>query len=66
MQSVSMPRYGGAGYEYAFIDTGIMVELFTHICEYLNLGMCSIGDMNFDKYKSLFNRAIKSNLDTYC
>lgn len=53
--SVSMPRYGGAGYEYAFIDTGIMVELFTHICEYLNLGMCSIGDMNFDKIKSLFN-----------
>lgn len=52
--AVTMPRYGGAGYEYGFIDTGIMVDLFSHICQYLNLGTCSIGDMNFGKISECF------------
>lgn len=52
--AVTMPRYGGAGYEYGFIDTGIMTALFTQICQYLNLGTCSIGDMNFSKIAKKF------------
>lgn len=52
--AVTMPRYGGAGYEYGFIDTGIMISLFSQICEYLNLGICSIGDMNFSKISENF------------
>lgn len=52
--AVTMPRYGGAGYEYGFIDTGIMTALFTQICQYLNLGTCSIGDMDFSKISETF------------
>lgn len=52
--AVTMPRYGGAGYEYGFIDTGIMTALFTQICQHLNLGTCSIGDMNFSKISDIF------------
>lgn len=51
---VTMPRYGGAGYLYSFIDTGIMVSTLDQICEELNIGHCSIGDMNFEKIESLF------------
>lgn len=50
----SMPVYGGDGYFYASIDTGIVVATLTQICEKLNLGLCSIGDMNFDVIKDKF------------
>lgn len=50
----SMPVYGGDGYFYASIDTGIVVATLTQMCEKLNLGLCSIGDMNFDVIKDKF------------
>lgn len=50
----SMPKYGGMGNFYACIDTGIMVGLLTQIVEQYNIGMCSIGDMNFDRIKKYF------------
>ena len=52
--AVTMPRYSGAGYLYSLIDTGIMVSTLTEVCEKLNLGLCSIGDMNFEKIRANF------------
>jgi len=52
--SVTMPKYGGMGYFYAGIDTGIMVQLLTHITELNQLGLCSIGEMNFKKIEKYF------------
>lgn len=52
---VTMPRYGGLGYFMAAIDSGIMVAALTQVCELLAIGLCSIGDMHFDKIKSYFN-----------
>ncbi|SCW49961.1 SagB-type dehydrogenase domain-containing protein [Paenibacillus tianmuensis] len=50
----NMPQYGGSGYLYACLDTGIMVGAMVHAAEKLNLGTCSIGDMNFDSIKDYF------------
>lgn len=52
---VNMPIYKGNGYYYAAIDTGIMVEALTCFCELNGLGLCSIGDMNFDSISKFFN-----------
>lgn len=43
---VNMPKYGGDGYLYALIDTGIMVDKITQVAEMLNMGLCSIGVIN--------------------
>lgn len=51
----SMPVYGSDGYYYAILDAGIMVSTLTQICETLNLGLCSIGDMNFEVVKENFH-----------
>ena len=51
---VTMPRYSGAGYLYSLIDTGIMVSTLTQVCQKVNIGLCSIGDMNFEKIRSYF------------
>lgn len=51
---VTMPKYGGMGYFYAAIDTGIMVELFTIVSELNNIGICSIGNLKFDKIGKYF------------
>ncbi|MDD4112777.1 MAG: SagB/ThcOx family dehydrogenase [Herbinix sp.] len=51
---VTMPKYSGMGYLYAFIDTGIMVELLTQVAELNNIGLCSIGDMNFKRIEKYF------------
>jgi amino acid adenylation domain-containing protein len=50
----SMPVYGGDGYFYACLDTGIMVSTLTQVAETCNVGLCSIGDMNFDVIKDQF------------
>lgn len=47
----SMPKYGGMGYFYACIDTGIMVSTFNTLCEKNGIGACSIGEMNYKKIK---------------
>lgn len=52
--NASMPIYGSDAYYYASIDTGILVATLTQVCESLNLGLCSIGDMNFDHIKDCF------------
>ncbi len=52
--NVTMPRYSGAGYLYSLIDTGIMVSTLSQISTKLNIGLCSIGDMNFDRIKPYF------------
>lgn len=52
---VNMPIYGANGYYYACIDTGIMVGALTQVAELSGLGLCSIGDMNFDVIESFFN-----------
>jgi SagB-type dehydrogenase family enzyme len=51
---VSMPKYDGMGYYYAIIDSGIIVGKLTEIAESSNLGVCSIGDMNFKKIAPFF------------
>lgn len=51
----SMPKYGGMGYYYALIDTGIMVEVLTQVAEENDIGLCSIGDMNFQKIEEHFH-----------
>lgn len=51
---VTMPKYDGMGYLYAFIDAGIMVGGLTLAAELCNLGLCSIGDMNFRKIEKYF------------
>lgn len=52
---VNMPKYHEMGYYYACIDVGIMVEAFNLVCETLNFGLCSIGDMQFSKIQKYFN-----------
>lgn len=51
---VSMPKYGGMAYFYACIDSGIMVGALTASTELNNIGLCSIGNMEFDKIKKYF------------
>ncbi len=51
---VSMPKYAGMAYYYACIDAGIMVGALTSAAELCNIGLCSIGNMNFDKIKKYF------------
>lgn len=51
---VTMPKYGGLGYFYAGIDSGIMVQLLTHVAEMHKAGICSIGDMNFRRIQKYF------------
>lgn len=50
----SMPKYGGLGYYYAAIDLGIMIEAYTIMAELKNLGICSIGEMNFKLIEKYF------------
>jgi SagB-type dehydrogenase family enzyme len=52
--SVSMPKYGASGYYYAIIDSGIMVQALTQTAQMLNVGLCSIGNMNFENIKESF------------
>ncbi|MFZ5989459.1 MAG: AMP-binding protein [Bacillota bacterium] len=51
----NMPKYGSMGYFYACIDCGIMVSTLTQAAELLNIGLCSIGDMFFNKVRHKFN-----------
>ncbi|WP_281819226.1 non-ribosomal peptide synthetase, partial [Vallitalea longa] len=52
---VNMPKYGSMGYLYACIDTGIMVGSLTQIAETRDIGICSIGAMNFQSIREYFN-----------
>lgn len=50
----TMPKYGGAGCFYACIDTGIIAATLTGVAERLNLGTCSIGEINMDGIENWF------------
>lgn len=51
---VNIPKYGGDGYYYGILDSGIMVGLLNFISEYFHLSSCSIGKMNFEKIEQYF------------
>lgn len=50
----NMPKYGAMGYFFGCIDCGVMVGAFTQVAELYNVGMCSIGDMDFMRISKLF------------
>ncbi|NLN64297.1 MAG: SagB/ThcOx family dehydrogenase [Clostridiaceae bacterium] len=52
---VSMPKYGGMAYFYACIDTGLMVGALTAVAELNDIGICSVGSMEFDRIKKYFH-----------
>lgn len=52
--NVNMPKYKGNGCFYGCIDCGIMIGTLTQVVELMNLGMCSIGAMDFEKIENLF------------
>ncbi|RCX16521.1 SagB-type dehydrogenase family enzyme [Anaerobacterium chartisolvens] len=51
---VTMPKYGGMAYLFAAIDSGIIVGTLTLVAEQNNVGLCSIGDLNFKKIEEYF------------
>lgn len=50
----TMPKYGGMAYFYACVDSGIMVASLTAVAELHDIGLCSIGDMQFRKIEKYF------------
>ena len=50
----SMPKYGGRGMMYALLDAGVMVSTLNHVAEMQGIGLCSIGDMMFDRIEPYF------------
>ncbi|MCC5438880.1 non-ribosomal peptide synthetase [Clostridium botulinum] len=51
----NMPKYDTNGYYYALLDCGIMVGTLTQVAELLNIGLCSIGSLDFSKISKGFN-----------
>lgn len=51
---VTMPKYGAMGYFYSCIDAGILVGSLTQSAELTDIGLCSIGDLNFKKIQKYF------------
>lgn len=56
---VTMPKYKSDAYFYACLDTGIMVATLTQAAELVNIGLCSIGEMNFKKIRKYFKLSNK-------
>ncbi|MCC6082866.1 SagB/ThcOx family dehydrogenase [Bacillus thuringiensis] len=50
----SMAKYGGNAYSYALIEAGIITATLTSVAEHQGIGLCSIGDLHFDKVKKNF------------
>lgn len=50
----NMPKYGTNGYLYACIDTGIIVATINAMAEDVGIGLCSIGDMVFNRIEKYF------------
>jgi SagB-type dehydrogenase family enzyme len=48
----SMPKYGADGYFYACIEAGIITATLNMVAEDLNVGLCSIGHMNFEEIQT--------------
>lgn len=54
---VNMQKYKGQGYYYGILETGILMGLVSYYAEYLGLGSCIIGDMEFGKIEPYFKLA---------
>ncbi|OCB97260.1 SagB/ThcOx family dehydrogenase [Bacillus amyloliquefaciens] len=52
---VIMPKYKGDGYYYGILECGVMTATLANFAEYLDIGACSIGDIDFEKIKDEFN-----------
>ncbi len=51
----SMPKYHSMGYYMSGIDAGIMVATMTQSAQLSDIGLCSIGSMDFEKIKDAFH-----------
>ncbi|WP_229522526.1 SagB/ThcOx family dehydrogenase [Paenibacillus monticola] len=56
---VNMQKYKGQGYYYGILETGILMGLVSYYAEYLGLGSCIIGDLEFRKIEPYFK--LKTN-----
>ena len=52
--NVSMPKYGSMGYAYACLEAGAMVGTLTQVAETKDVGICSIGDLDFESIREIF------------
>ncbi|MBB2482751.1 SagB/ThcOx family dehydrogenase [Bacillus sp. APMAM] len=52
--NANMDKYKGDGYYFGILDCGIMVGYLNLIAEHLGIGTCSIGEINFNKIKDIF------------
>ena len=50
----TMPKYGGNGYIFACEDVGIMVSTLAYISETQDIGLCSIGTLDFEDIRNIF------------
>lgn len=50
----NMPKYKGMGYFYGCVDSGIMISNLTLVAEQCGMGLCTIGDMDFEKIRKYF------------
>lgn len=60
--NTNMPKYDGMGYYYAILDAGIAIHALTVTAQLCGIGLCSIGDMDFDSIRESFNL---NNTDVY-
>ncbi|WP_294360960.1 SagB/ThcOx family dehydrogenase, partial [uncultured Clostridium sp.] len=51
----NMPKYKGMGYIFGLLDSGIITGYLDIISEQINLGVCSIGDMNFEELNNVLD-----------
>nr|WP_279233597.1 non-ribosomal peptide synthetase [Clostridium estertheticum] len=50
----NMPKYGTMAYFYACVDSGIMISTLTNAAEMIGMGVCTVGNMNFESIKNYF------------
>ena len=62
---VSAPKYGGMGYYYSIIESGIIVQLLTCQGQRIGISNCIIGNMEFDAVQSGFQLS-KDQLFLFC
>ncbi|MCR4802752.1 MAG: SagB/ThcOx family dehydrogenase [Lachnospiraceae bacterium] len=51
----NIPKYGNMGYAFGLLDAGIMTEVLYTICNKMQIGACSIGDMDFEQIARLLD-----------
>ncbi len=53
----NMPKYKGSGYAYGLIEAGIVTQLLSTVCTTQQLGLCSVGELDFRKISRYFRLA---------